>query len=48
VALIVSTLFEDYRWSLPALIGLAVLIAGNAIALGKRPEGVASSRSAER
>jgi drug/metabolite transporter (DMT)-like permease len=48
VALIVSTLFEDYRWSLSALIGLSVLIAGNAIALGKRPEGVASSRSAER
>jgi drug/metabolite transporter (DMT)-like permease len=48
VALIVSTLFEDYRWSLSALIGLSVLIAGNAIALGKRPEGVASSRAADR
>jgi drug/metabolite transporter (DMT)-like permease len=48
VALIVSTLFEDYRWSLSALIGLSVLLAGNAIALGKRPEGVASTRSADR
>lgn len=48
VALCVSTLFEDYRWSLPALIGLSVLLAGNAIALGKRPEGVASSRAADR
>jgi drug/metabolite transporter (DMT)-like permease len=48
VALIVSTLFEDYRWSLSALIGLSVLLAGNAIALGKRPEGVASSRTADR
>ena len=34
VALIVSTLFEGYRWSLPAAIGLAVLVAGNALALG--------------
>ncbi len=34
VALIVSTLFEDYRWSLAAIAGLAVLIAGNALALG--------------
>ena len=34
VALIVSTLFEGYRWSLPAVVGLAVLIAGNALALG--------------
>ncbi len=34
VALIVSTLFESYRWSLPAVIGLAVLVAGNALALG--------------
>ena len=48
VALIVSTLFEDYRWSLAAFAGLAVLLVGNAIALGKRPEGVASSRAAER
>lgn len=34
VALVVSTLFEGYRWSLPAVIGLAVLVAGNALALG--------------
>jgi drug/metabolite transporter (DMT)-like permease len=34
VALIVSTLFEGYRWSLPAVVGLAVLVAGNALALG--------------
>lgn len=36
VALAVSTAFEGYRWSLPALIGLAVLVAGNALALGGR------------
>jgi drug/metabolite transporter (DMT)-like permease len=34
VALLVSTLFEGYRWSVPALVGLAVLISGNALALG--------------
>jgi drug/metabolite transporter (DMT)-like permease len=34
VALTVSTLFEGYRWNLPAAIGLAVLVAGNALALG--------------
>jgi drug/metabolite transporter (DMT)-like permease len=36
VALAVSTLFEGYRWSVPAFIGLAVLVAGNALALGRR------------
>lgn len=36
VALAVSTAFEGYRWSLPAIIGLAVLVAGNALALGGR------------
>jgi drug/metabolite transporter (DMT)-like permease len=34
VALVVSTLFEGYTWSLPAVVGLAVLVAGNALALG--------------
>lgn len=43
VALIVSTLFEGYRWSAPAVIGLVVLIAGNAMALGRRPPDVAVS-----
>jgi drug/metabolite transporter (DMT)-like permease len=36
IALAVSTVFEGYRWSLPAFMGLAVLLAGNAIALGQR------------
>lgn len=36
VALLISTLFEGYRWSLPAFIGLAVLLGGNALALGQR------------
>jgi len=34
VALVVSTAFEGYRWSVPALVGLVVLVAGNALALG--------------
>jgi drug/metabolite transporter (DMT)-like permease len=46
VALTVSTLFENYQWSLPAILGLAVLIVGNALALGRRtqkaPAGVSS------
>jgi drug/metabolite transporter (DMT)-like permease len=36
IALGVSTIFEGYRWSLPAFIGLAVLLAGNALALSQR------------
>jgi drug/metabolite transporter (DMT)-like permease len=36
IALTVSTLFEGYRWSLPAFIGLAVLLVGNALALSQR------------
>jgi len=49
VALVVSTLFEDYRWSPIAVFGLAVLVAGNALALGRRaqksPGGVSSLTS---
>ena len=36
VALGVSTVFEGYRWSLPAFIGLAILLGGNALALSSR------------
>ena len=42
VALLVSTLFEGYRWSFPSIIGLAVLVAGNALALGGRAKQVAN------
>lgn len=45
VALTVSTLYEDYRWSLPAFIGLAVLVAGNALALGRRTQKLAAGVS---
>ena len=34
VALGLSTLFEDYRWSLSALAGVALVLCGNAIVLG--------------
>lgn len=37
VALLVSTVFEGYRWSAPAIAGLIVLLAGNALALRARP-----------
>jgi drug/metabolite transporter (DMT)-like permease len=36
VALMVSTFFEDYRWSVPSFAGLAVLVVGNALALSRR------------
>lgn len=36
IALGVSTIFEGFRWSLPAFIGLAVLLGGNAMALSQR------------
>jgi drug/metabolite transporter (DMT)-like permease len=36
IALAVSTLFEGFRWNLTSIVGLAVLIAGNALALGGR------------
>lgn len=45
VALIVSTLFENYHWTLPGLIGLAVLLAGNALALGGRTQKLAAGVS---
>lgn len=45
VALIVSTLFENYHWTVPGLIGLAVLLAGNALALGGRAQKLAAGVS---
>ncbi|MGS2721039.1 DMT family transporter [Paraglaciecola aestuariivivens] len=35
VALILSTLFEGYQWHIEALIGVGVVLVGNAIAMGK-------------
>ena len=37
VALLISTIFEDYRWTATALIGLAAIIAGNVLVMqGKK------------
>jgi drug/metabolite transporter (DMT)-like permease len=33
VALAISTLFEDYRWTAVSLLGLALVLAGNVIVL---------------
>ena len=38
VALLLSTLFEGYRWTLPAAAGLALIVVGNALVL-RRPAG---------
>ncbi|MCV2885868.1 DMT family transporter [Aestuariibacter sp. AA17] len=37
VALILSTLFEGYQWTALSLFGVAIVIVGNAIAMGKFP-----------
>lgn len=36
VALLVSTIFESYQWSLLAIIGVALALAGNALVLSAR------------
>jgi drug/metabolite transporter (DMT)-like permease len=37
VAMLMSTLFEGYRWTWVALAGVALAVAGNVIALRTRP-----------
>lgn len=37
IALILSTIFEGYQWHLEAFIGVAVVLLGNAVAMGKLP-----------
>ena len=37
VALAISTVFEDYRWSVSATVGVGLIIAGNWLALSRRP-----------
>jgi drug/metabolite transporter (DMT)-like permease len=36
VALAISTLFEDYRWTLAAALGVVLVLAGNAVVLTAR------------
>ena len=38
VALLLSTLFEAYQWTLPAAAGLVLIVLGNALVL-RRPAG---------
>lgn len=38
IALLISTVFEDYRWTLPAVFGVALIVAGNVLALTKAKE----------
>lgn len=40
VALALSTLFEGYRWTVPALIGVATVLAGNLLVLARAGEPV--------
>jgi len=35
VALLISTWLEDYRWTLPAVLGVALIISGNVLVLSK-------------
>ena len=37
IALILSTVFEGYQWHLEAFIGVAIVLLGNAVAMGKLP-----------
>ena len=45
VALGLSTLFEGFQWSAPALIGVLLVLAGNFIVLSRRPKPAAEPRS---
>jgi drug/metabolite transporter (DMT)-like permease len=38
IALILSTIFEDYKWNVFALIGVALITLGNVLILRKKPE----------
>jgi len=38
VALLISTVYEDYRWSVSAVSGVGLILAGNWLALSRRPE----------
>jgi len=39
VALLLSTIFEGYQWQFQAVIGVVVVLFGNAVAMGKVPLG---------
>lgn len=37
VALVISTFFEGYTWSVLSVTGVIIVLIGNAIAMGKVP-----------
>jgi uncharacterized membrane protein len=37
VALVISTFFEGYTWSVLSVVGVVIVLVGNAIAMGKVP-----------
>ena len=37
VALMISTIFENYHWTIPAFIGVALTLIGNVLVLRNRP-----------
>ena len=37
VAMLLSTVLEEYRWSLPGVVGVALAIAGNVLVLRTKP-----------
>ncbi|MDW5283931.1 EamA family transporter [Alteromonas macleodii] len=37
VALVISTFFEGYTWSVLSVVGVVIVLVGNAIAMGKIP-----------
>ncbi len=43
VALVLSTIWEDYRWSLPACCGILLILCGNYMALAKKTRGPAQT-----
>jgi drug/metabolite transporter (DMT)-like permease len=43
VALALSTIWEDYHWSLPAFCGILLILCGNYLALAKKTTKLAES-----
>ena len=39
VALLISTFFEDYRWTVAAVGGVVLIVAGNLLAMRRRVAG---------
>jgi drug/metabolite transporter (DMT)-like permease len=48
VALGFSTIFEGYRWSVPALVGVLLVLSGNFIVLSRRREMTPASQADSR